>query len=165
MGFDRRPTRNDIAAAHRRILAALASYAVRSLVTAVVLVRYFTHTLASLGESARQVASGNHDRRLSANTTISEVHDLAADLEQVRSELVGVNAKWRTEMAERERVEVQRQALESRLRRRQRLDAVRTLASGVGLEREPRDEPGRNSVGRLQPRSRHGLPRALSGCG
>ncbi len=134
VGFDKRPTRNDIAEARRRILAVLAAYAALSLITAVVLVRYLTHPLASLGESARQVASGDHERRLSANTTIREVHELAADLEKMRSELVGVNAKLRTEMDERERVEVQRQALESRLRRRQRLDAVGTLASGVAHE-------------------------------
>jgi signal transduction histidine kinase len=134
VGFDKRPTLNDIAEARRRILAVLASYAVLSLVTAVVLVRYLTHPLASLGESARQVASGDHDRHLSADTTIREVHDLAANLEKMRSELVGVNAKLRTEMDERERLEVQRQALESQLRRREKLDAVGTLASGVAHE-------------------------------
>jgi signal transduction histidine kinase len=134
VGFDKRPTLNDIAEARGRILAVLAAYAVLSLVTAVVLVRYLTHPLASLGESARRVASGDHERHLSADTTIREVHDLAADLEKMRAELVGVNAKLRTEMDERKRVEVQRQALESRLRHRQRLDAVGTLASGVAHE-------------------------------
>jgi signal transduction histidine kinase len=54
--------------------------------------------------------------------------------EKMRSDLVGVNAKLRTEMAERERLEVHRQAPESRLRRRQSLDAVGTLASGVAHE-------------------------------
>jgi signal transduction histidine kinase len=134
VGFDKRPTLDDIAEARRRILTVLTSYAVLSLATAVVLVRYLTRPLMSLGESARQVASGDHERHLSADTTIREVHELADDLEKMRSELVGVNAKLRTEMNERERVEVQRQALESRLHHRQRLEAVGTLASGVAHE-------------------------------
>jgi signal transduction histidine kinase len=134
LGFDKRLTLDNIAEARWRILEVLASYAALLLALAVGSVRYLTRPLARLRHSARQVASGDHERRLLADTTIREVHDLAADLEKMRAELVGVNARLRTEMKERERVEAQRQALVSQLRRRQRLETIGSLAGGIAHE-------------------------------
>ncbi len=133
-GFDKRPTLDNIASVRFRILEVLASYAALLLVLALVSVRYLTRPLARLRQSARRIASGEHERPLWAHTTIPEVHDLAADLERMRAELVGVNAQLRAEIHERERVEAQRQALESQLRRRERLETVGTLAGGVAHE-------------------------------
>lgn len=134
LGFDKRPTRDSIAEARWRILEVLASYAALLLAIAVVFVHYLSRSLASLRQSAREVASGDHQRQLSADTAIREVHELATDLEKMRAELVGVNAKLRAEMNERERVEAQRQALQTQLHRRQRLETVGRLAGGIAHE-------------------------------
>jgi signal transduction histidine kinase len=134
LGFDKRPTLDAIAEARWRILEVLTVYAAVLLTLAAVSMRYLTGPLSRLRRLARQVASGDHDQPLSANTTIRELHDLAADLEKMRSELVGVNAKLHAEIEERERIEAQRRVLESQLRRRQRLETVGRLASGIAHE-------------------------------
>jgi signal transduction histidine kinase len=134
LGFDKRPTLEAIADARWRILEVLGSYAALLLAIAAMSVRYLTRPLARLRQIARRVASGDHEQRLSANTTIRELHDLAADLEKMRAELVGVNARLRTEVQERERVEARRQALEAQLRRHQRLQTIGTLAGGIAHE-------------------------------
>jgi two-component system cell cycle sensor histidine kinase/response regulator CckA len=112
----------------------LVAYAAVSLGLTVAFVRHLTRPLAMLRRSARQVAGGDYERRLSADTSIPEVQELAADLETMRGELVGVNAKLRTEMTERQRAESQRTALEIELRRRQRLETIGRLTGGVAHE-------------------------------
>jgi signal transduction histidine kinase len=134
LGFDKRPTLDNIARIRWNIVKVLVSYAALSLGLTVAFVRHLTRPLAMLRRSARQVAGGDYERRLSADTSIPEVQDLAADLETMRGELVGVNAKLRTEMTERQRVESQRQALEIELRRRQRLETIGRLTGGVAHE-------------------------------
>jgi len=134
LGFDKRPTLDTIARIRWNIVKVLVSYAALSLGLTVAFVRHLTRPLAMLRRSARQVAGGDYERRLSADTSIPEVQDLAADLETMRGELVGVNAKLRTAMTERQRVESQRQALEIELRRRQRLETIGRLTGGVAHE-------------------------------
>jgi signal transduction histidine kinase len=52
----------------------------------------------------------------------------------MRKELVGVNERLRAEMLENERAEERHRELENRLRHRQRLETVGTLAGGVAHE-------------------------------
>jgi signal transduction histidine kinase len=52
----------------------------------------------------------------------------------MRGELVGVNDRLRAEMAQRERAEVRRRELEARLRHRQRVETIGTLAGGIAHE-------------------------------
>jgi signal transduction histidine kinase len=134
LGFDKRPTLNNIAQLRRNIVEVLGAYAALSLALAVIFVRHLSRPLARLRRAARQVASGEYERHLSAETDILEVQDLAADLETMRSELVGVNAKLRQEIIERQRAESERAVLESELRRRQRLETIGRLAGGVAHE-------------------------------
>jgi signal transduction histidine kinase len=134
LAFDKRATLDNIARIRWNSVKVLLAYAALSLALTVAFVRHLTRPLARLRLSARQVASGDYERRLSADTGIPEVRDLAADLETMRCELVGVTAKLRAEMAERQKVEAQRQALEMELRRRQRLETIGRLAGGVAHE-------------------------------
>jgi signal transduction histidine kinase len=134
LGFDKRPTLNNIAQLRRNIVEVLGAYATLSLALAVIFVRHLSRPLARLRRSARQVASGEYERHLSAETGIPEVQDLAEDLETMRRELVGVNARLRREIIERQRAESERTVLESELRRRQRLETIGRLAGGVAHE-------------------------------
>jgi signal transduction histidine kinase len=134
LGFDKRPTLDAIARIRWNIVKVLVAYAALSLGLTVAFARHLTRPLAMLRRSARQVAGGDYGRRLSADTSIPEVLELAADLETMRGELVGVNAKLRTEMTERQRAESQRTALEIELRRRQRLETIGRLTGGVAHE-------------------------------
>jgi signal transduction histidine kinase len=65
---------------------------------------------------------------------ITELRELGTDLERMRSELVGVNEELVAKIKERDESEARRLALEERLRRRQRLETVGTLAGGVAHE-------------------------------
>jgi signal transduction histidine kinase len=134
MGFDKRPTLDNIAQLRWNSVKILVSYAVLSLGLTVVFVRQLTGPLAKLRRLARQVASGEFERQLATRTSIPEVRELTADLETMRGELVGVNAKLRAEMRERQKVESQRKQLESELQRRQRMETLGTLARGIAHE-------------------------------
>jgi signal transduction histidine kinase len=134
LGFDKRPTLEAIALSRRRILQILVGYGGLLLALTALSVGYVTRPLSKLRQLARQVAFGNHEQRLSADSTIPELHNLAADLEKMRAELVAVNAKLRTEIEVRERSEAKRRELESQLRRQQRLQTIGTLAGGIAHE-------------------------------
>jgi signal transduction histidine kinase len=134
LGFDKRPTLNNIAQIRQNTVEVLGAYAALSLALATIFVRHLSRPLARLRRSARQVASGDYERHLSAETGIPEIEDLADDLETMRRELVGVNARLTREIIERQRAEAQRAALESELRRRQRLETIGRLAGGVAHE-------------------------------
>ncbi|MDB6162024.1 MAG: sensor hybrid histidine kinase [Gammaproteobacteria bacterium] len=134
LGFDKRPTLDSIERLRWNSVQVLIGYAALSLGLVIVFVRHLTRPLARLRSSAQQVTSGDYEQHLFAGTNIPEVQDLAADLERMRYELVGVTAKLRAEMAQRQRVESQRKELEAELRRRQRLETVGTLTAGVAHE-------------------------------
>lgn len=173
LAFDKRPVWDAIEGVRRRILQVLLAYALSLLIVALASVRYLTRTFASLGQVARDIASGQHQQQLSANTPIPELNELVADLEKMRAELVGVNAELRDEIARREQIEEQRRDLEAQLRRRQRLETVGRLAAGVAheinnillpimlfsqsvLEGLPADSPVRNEALGIQRSARRG---------
>jgi signal transduction histidine kinase len=72
-----------------------------------------TQPLNWLQRASRAIASGDYHKKLETDSKLLEIHDLAQDLERMRSNLVKVNA---------------------RLRHAQRLESLGTLAGGVAHE-------------------------------
>jgi signal transduction histidine kinase len=127
LGFDERPTEERIALAQHRILLALASYLALSLLIAIVLGMSIARPLRQLQRMSRHIASGEYQQRLHVDSRIRELRELAVDMDDMRRALVGV-------IQDKEAAEAQRQQLENRLRHRQRLETVGTLAGGIAHE-------------------------------
>jgi len=134
VGFDETPTIEQIDLARRQILFILALYVAVSIVALVLLSLRLTRPLKALQHASRDIAEGQYSSQLSVDTGVSEVRDLAADLERMRSELVGVNVRLRREIAERASTEERREMLEARLRQVQKLETIGVLAGGIAHE-------------------------------
>jgi signal transduction histidine kinase len=134
LGFDEQPTLERIHLALNRMLAVLAAYFGVAMVIAVVLSRRLSRPIHRLQDVSRSIASGDYAQALQVATGISELHELAADLENMRRELVGVNDRLQAKIKEKEVSEIQREALQKQLRHRQRLETVGTLAGGIAHE-------------------------------
>lgn len=132
--FDERPTLDQIRLAMRRTQAALAAYLAIALAAAVLFALRLSRTVSHIATVARRIASGNYVESLRLESGVKELHQLGADLENMRGELVGVNERLRAEIAERERAETRRLELERRLQHRHRLETVGTLAGGIAHE-------------------------------
>jgi len=134
LGFDERPTADQIRLAMRRTLMALAGYLCIAVAAAVVFGMRLSRTVVELTRVARRIASGNYVESLRLESSVRELHQLGADLENMRGELVGVNQRLLAEIGERERIEEHRLELERRLQHRHRVETVGTLAGGIAHE-------------------------------
>lgn len=134
LGFDEQPTLERIHLALNRMLVALVVYFGVTMVIAIVLSRRLSRPIHRLQDVSRSIASGDYAQALQVATGIRELHELAADLENMRRELVGVNVRLQAKIKEKEASEVQREALQKQLRHRQRLETVGTLAGGIAHE-------------------------------
>lgn len=134
LGFDKRPTLEQIKAARRQIIEALLVYGIASLFAAVLVARWVSAPLTQLRLASRRVASGDSTTHLATTSRMVEIHDLARDLELMRGELVGSAEKLRTEMYQRQREQAERAVLESQLRHEQRLATIGTFSAGIAHE-------------------------------
>ncbi len=134
LGFDERRIADKVAEARSRLLIALGAYFATTMLLALLVGRWLSRPMTELQQRSRRVASGDHTVRLDADTSLREVVELSRDLEYMRGELVGVSERLRHEIAAKEAVESERQALEVQLRRKHRLETVGTLAGGVAHE-------------------------------
>jgi len=134
IGFDERPVNAQIQRARTRILTSLGIFFVVSLGLAVYLGRRLARPLVELKQASRRVASGDMSTNLSTDSQISELRELTSDLETMRVALVDVGRRLREEMRERETTEKERTRLVDKLRQRQRLETVGTLAGGIAHE-------------------------------
>ncbi|HEY4972365.1 MAG TPA: ATP-binding protein [Steroidobacteraceae bacterium] len=134
LGFDERPTEERIALALHRTLLALSAYLAISLIVAIAIGLNVARSLRQLQRMSRQIASGGYAQRLHVESRIRELQELAVDMDEMRRALVGVNERLRSEIQEKEAAEAQREQLQNRLRHRQRLETVGTLAGGIAHE-------------------------------
>jgi signal transduction histidine kinase len=134
LGFDEQPTLDQVHVALDRMFTVLAAYFVVAIVIAVVLSRRMSRPIHRLQDASRAIASGYYTQALQVSTGIRELHELAADLEDMRRELVGVNDRLQAKIKEKEISEIRREELQKQLRHRQRLETVGTLAGGIAHE-------------------------------
>jgi signal transduction histidine kinase len=134
VGFDELPTLERINLALNRMLVVLAAYFGVAMLIAIVLSHRLSRPIHRLQDVSRSIASGEYAQALQVTTGIRELHELAADLEGMRRELVGVNDRLQAKIKEKEILEIRREELQKQLRHRQRLETVGTLAGGVAHE-------------------------------
>jgi signal transduction histidine kinase len=134
LGFDEQPTLERVQLALNRMLIMLAVYFGMAMIIAVVLSRRMSRPIHRLQDVSRAIASGDYAQALQVSTGIRELHELAADLEDMRRELVGVNDRLQDKIREKEVSEIRREELQKLLRHRQRLETVGTLAGGIAHE-------------------------------
>ncbi len=134
MGFDELPTIEQVKLARQRLAIVLFLYLIVSIIALVFLSTRMTRPLRALQTASRNIAKGQHSDHLQVDSQITEIRELATDLESMRSELVGVNASLLQEIAEREAADKRREVLESKLRQVQKLETVGVLAGGIAHE-------------------------------
>jgi len=134
LGFDESPVRDNIAAVRRTIAVVLLTYLALALLAAAALGSRIIRPIRTLQKASRRIASGEYERNLKVDSSLTEIQGLSLDLEKMRSNLVGINARLQTEIAERIAAESERRALEERVRHSQRLESLGTLAGGVAHE-------------------------------
>jgi len=134
LGFDERPTQQRIQLALNRMLMLLGAYLAVAMAAAYYLSHRLSRPLRRLQDVSRSIASGDYQQELQVSTGIRELHDLATDLDAMRRELVGVNARLELKIREKELAETRRDELQKQVRHRQRLETVGTLAGGIAHE-------------------------------
>ena len=134
LGVDELPTRESVERIRQTLVYMLVVYLVIAVAAGASLSSTIVRPIRWLQHASRDITSGNYDSELRSDTTLVEIRDLSEDLEKMRSNLVGINARLQQEIAEREQVEAEQEALEKRLRHAQRLESLGTLAGGVAHE-------------------------------
>ena len=134
LGFDEAPTTEHFEIVRSTIIYSLVAYMLLVLIASGYLSSTVVRPLKWLQHASRAVSSGEVDKELRTESSLVEVQDLTADLEKMRSNLVGINAQLQREIADRELAEAERRNLERYLRHAQRLDSLGTLAGGVAHE-------------------------------
>jgi signal transduction histidine kinase len=134
LGFDETETLEYIKRARVQILLALGAFTSISVALAIWLAARLARPMTHLTDGARRIADGDVNSRLEFESSIYEVRELTRHLESMRRELVGTNERLAGEILKRAAGEAERRSLEQRLRHRERIVTVGTLAGGIAHE-------------------------------
>ena len=134
MGFDESPTIEQVKIARQQLIIVLFSYLVVSIIILILLSTRMTRPLRILQQASRNIAKGQYTKQLKVDSQLSEIRELAIDLESMRCELVGINISLKQEIIEREVADKRRDELEIELRQTQKLETVGVLAGGIAHE-------------------------------
>jgi len=134
LGFDETPTLVQIDEAKQAVIYILFAYLVISLVVVMLFGSMLVRPIQRLQRASRKIASGDNKRKLSDKSRLYEIQELSGDLEVMRSNLVGANARLQKVISEREAAEAEQRSLEARLRHSQRIESIGTLAGGIAHE-------------------------------
>lgn len=127
LGFDETETGEQILRIRRQVLATLAAWLAVEIVLGLLLARSLVRPLERLRDSADRVAGGDLATPLYSGSNIVELEQLGSDLDRMRNELVGAGERMARQLEERH-------ALEQQVQRKQRLETVGTMASGLAHE-------------------------------
>lgn len=134
LGFDENPTLQEIANAEDAILLIIVIYLLVTIVLVYLLSLLMSRPLNRLRHDSHKIASGDYSRKMTADSSIFEISELSHDLDNMRSTLVGINARLEGEIVSREAAEAERRKAEIHLRHMHRLQSIGTLAGGVAHE-------------------------------
>jgi signal transduction histidine kinase len=134
LGFDETPVEENLARIRRTTVYVAIVFVLLTVVTMGFVSSSIVGPLKRLQRASRSISSGDVNVELDSTSKIEEIEDLSRDLEAMRRDLVGMNARLQQEMADRELAEAERRGMENYLRQAQRLESLGTLAGGVAHE-------------------------------
>ena len=134
LGFDEKPVEQNMDSIRRSIAYVAVAYFFLTVATMGFVSSSIVGPLKRLQRTSRSISSGDVNVELDSTSKIVEIRDLSTDLESMRKDLVGMNARLQEEIAERELAEAERRSMEDYLRQAQRLESLGTLAGGVAHE-------------------------------
>jgi signal transduction histidine kinase len=134
MGYDELQTIEQTERAMQRLVIVLVVYLMVMIFAITLLAMRLIKPIKSLQDASRRIANGHYYDQLQVDTQITEVRELADDLDSMRSKLVGMNLSLTQEIAERIEANKQQELLKRKLLQARKLETVGIMAGGIAHE-------------------------------